>query len=383
MENNQKPQKICFVITKSNFGGAQKYVYTLASNEKIKSCFNVTVLTGSTGELNSMLTEANTNNITTSIKNTLNPLTFLTEVKNIYNFIKRNKIDIIHANSSKAGIVCASAFIFLKIFSNKKTKLIFTAHGWAFNESRNKIQKTYIWLATFFTVLLSSKIICVSSAVQSQTPLLFLFEKKVKTIYNGLPILEFYTAEESQNKLKNILTGRGYSENNLFFTKDNLNIVTIAELNDNKNHLFILNTLSKIKNNFTYHIIGEGNLKEKLEKFIIENNLQNKVFLYSNLKDAYKYLKAFNLFILSSKTEAFGYVLQEAVQSGIKTIASKVGGTPELLPKENLFKISDDGEELINLINNFDEIKTNIDHSYLSQENMITETINLYKELTS
>jgi glycosyltransferase involved in cell wall biosynthesis len=78
-------------------------------------------------------------------------------------------------------------------------------------------------------------------------------------------------------------------------------------------------------------IIGDGERKEKLQERINRYNLQDTVFMIGRVDEAEKYLKAFDIFSLTSITEALPYVLLEAGQAGLPIMASEVGGIPEII----------------------------------------------------
>src|SRR5207244_10151208 len=69
--------------------------------------------------------------------------------------IREEKPDVLHLNSSKAGGLGSLAGRIARV-----PNIIFTAHGWAFRESRNAISRVLIWLASILTLLLSHRVIC-------------------------------------------------------------------------------------------------------------------------------------------------------------------------------------------------------------------------------
>jgi glycosyltransferase involved in cell wall biosynthesis len=71
--------------------------------------------------------------------------------------------------------------------------------------------------------------------------------------------------------------------------------------------------------------------KNDLEKIISENNLQNRVFLLGFKEDAFKYLKAFDIFLLTSVKEGLPYAILEAGLAECAVIASKIGGIPDII----------------------------------------------------
>ena len=140
-------------------------------------------------------------------------------------------------------------------------------------------------------------------------------------------------------------------------------------------------------------IIGEGERKEKLQARINRYNLQNSVFLVGRINDASKYLKAFDIFTLTSITEALPYVILEAGLAGLPIIASAVGGIPEIIddmesgilvrPKEP----AEIEKALSFLLKNpdkmalFKEKITDKIRREFSKEKMVRETLALYKQI--
>lgn len=356
-------KKILLVITKSNWGGAQKYVYTLAEHAKKDTDFAVEVLTGNRGELNDRLKKAGVRERSLRIKNSLDPFVFLGEIINVMNVLKEQEPDVVHANSNKAGIVYSIAVALYNLRHAKKSRFIFTVHGHAFNEDRNIIAKLYIVAAELTIFILADHIISVSKKTLDDIPFKQLFKSKTHVIYNGLPTLEFLDRATARERL-------GIRE-------DEPQIVTVAELSGTKNHAYLLRALSAYSKPFHYHVIGEGREENNLRKLVHEYSLDGKVSFHGHVVDAYKYLKAFDLFILPSKTEALAYVVQEACQAGIPVIASRVGGLPELLPKDHLFRL-DHPDELKMLLDNMSSI-TPYTH-YFKESDMLAQTFALYRK---
>ncbi len=78
--------------------------------------------------------------------------------------------------------------------------------------------------------------------------------------------------------------------------------------------------------------LGEGmTYTEKIGKTIDENQLQNRVFIRPFREDIATFYKAIDAFVMASKAETFGMVTIEAMASGVPTIGSNAGGTPEIL----------------------------------------------------
>ena len=102
-------KKILYIITKSNWGGAQRYVYELATSLP-KNSFDAAVLMGGSGSLKERLDLCGIRTIT--IPELEKEVNIFKDIKTFFALIallNKEKPDIIHLNSSKAGILGALA----------------------------------------------------------------------------------------------------------------------------------------------------------------------------------------------------------------------------------------------------------------------------------
>lgn len=365
MQTAKKPIKILLVITKSNWGGAQKYVHTLATSAQKHADYEVAVVSGNEGELLLRLQQEHVPTFVVAIQNSLGIFPFFGEVKRVMSFLRNQTPDVIHINSNKAGVVYGLANALNNILYSTSSRSLFTVHGHAFNESRNIFARSYITLAEMVTFLLVDSIICVSQKVYDDIPCGFLFKRKATVIYNGIPEYTYLSKAEARQTL-------GIHDDTV------AHFATIAELNDNKNHLYLLEQLHTHSKPFMYHIVGTGVNENLIKTYLKKTDLHKQVVLHGHVADAHTYLRAFDLFILPSKTEALAYVIQEAAQAGIPTIASRVGGLPEMIPDTHLFSL-DDPRELRALLNTFETLPANARH--FKEEDMLEQTFALYKKI--
>lgn len=347
----EKKPKLLYMITKANWGGAQKYVFELATNPMIRKDFNVSVVTGSDGELISRLKQKGVDASFLPIKNSINPLSALFEIRKMVLFFKEEKPFIIHINSSKMALVASLAGRMAGV-----PHIIFTAHNWTFTEKRAWHIKLILRLFFFLVVHLSSKTICVADNVKNSLKAPLFLRKKMVVIYNGVePTLP--------KKLPKLSEG-----------SDVRHIVSIGELHPNKGQDTVISLLPFV-DNIHYHIIGEGKMRGKLEQLIKKKSLGNKVTLYGHIENAQSLLPQYDLFLLPSRTEALPYVILEALQARLPIIARRVGGVPEIVQHLPSATIYDHDNELIDLLKKDlpDNIQTWSD-SRFSIDNMIRKT---------
>ena len=160
----QTPKKILYIITKSNFGGAQRYVFELATALK-KDGHEVAVASGGTGELTKRLQDSNIKTFTvTGLGRDIKALADIQAFFSLVSIIYKYKPDIIHLNSGKAGLLGALAGRLLFV-----PKIVFTAHGWSFLEPRKKLWKTLTWIGSYITALCAHQVILVSQHDKKHT----------------------------------------------------------------------------------------------------------------------------------------------------------------------------------------------------------------------
>ena len=124
-----KISKILYLITQSEWGGAQRYIFDLATNLPLNR-YEISVAAGGNQKLHTKLDEKNIKSY--KLKNLvreINPIKDLKAYFEIKRLLKEVKPDILHLNSSKAGIIGAIASKHAGV-----KKIIYTVHGFVFNE---------------------------------------------------------------------------------------------------------------------------------------------------------------------------------------------------------------------------------------------------------
>lgn len=323
--NEVQRTKILYVITKSTWGGAGRYVFDLATHFSHSN--DVAVLLGGNGILKTKLDEVNVRTISLEdLGRDIHVIKDLAAFTKLLAFFKKEKPDVVHLNSSKIGAMGALA---ARIAGVKK--VVFTGHGWAFNEDRTPFSRFVIMVIHWITILLSSKTIAVSEKTKKDIGFLPGTKNKMVVIYNGIG------AEQTETKLDALrfLASHSPALKEKLATSP-LIIGTLSELHKNKGLDFAIQAIAKIKEetNCVFVVMGSGDEREYLEKQIAKHNLQDTVFLLGFVSDAQRYIKAFDIFTLTSRTEALPYVLLEVGKAGVPIIASNVGGISEIIDHE-------------------------------------------------
>lgn len=315
--------KVLILITKSNWGGAQRYVYDLATNLQ-KDLYEIEVMTGGQGVLIDKLKEANINaNGDLPIGRDVKIIEDIKAFLKLVSILKRQRPDILHINSSKIGGLGALAGRMARV-----PKIVFTAHGWAFNENRTLISKLIIKLLYWIIIILSHKTIAVSNALKDQMSEWSYINKKITVIHNGLRPELGFSKIHARAELAKINTR--FAE--ILQSSKNLTIVgSVGELHHIKGYDHAIRGIKDIKQKILYLIMGTGEEKDNLEKLIKELGMESSVVLFGFVPQASQYFKAFDIFLLPSLSEGFPYIALEAGLAGLPIVASAVGGITEII----------------------------------------------------
>lgn len=327
-------KKVLYVITKGNFGGAQKYVYDLATSLP-KDKFEAVVACG-TKEGNVLVEKLLEQNIRTiNLENSEREINLINDfktVKELIKIIKQERPNAVHLNSSKIGLLGSFAILYFRILnlfraSNFKFQInaIFTAHGWAFNEQdRSFWSKLIFYIAHYFTTLICDQTIAVSAKTKRDISWLPFIENKIKVIHNGIEKFDLSADEVSNNENLKLLN----EENKII-------LLSLSELHPNKGLDVALRALSLLpenkKENIIYFIAGNGEEKENLEKLVFELGIKNIVRFLGFVQNGKKLLPRATIFLFPSRTENLPFAILEAGMVGLPIIATSVGGIPEII----------------------------------------------------
>lgn len=311
------PKKLVLLITKSNWGGAQRYVYDVAVH--CRETYDVTVLHGGNGDLVQKLHDAGvTCQQIPALQRDISLLAELRAIWQTYRILKKLAPDILHIHSSKAGVYGSVIGRWLRI-----PRIVFTAHGWAFNEDRHRLSKLIFRLMYWCVVWCSHTTITVSHTLADQLHLPF-GNRKLTCVPLAITPPHYHERKTAQDVLRETSSAPAHG----------IWLGTVAELHPVKNHRVIIEALPQLltkNNSLHYIVVGDGQEKVGLEELATELGVLSHVHFTGHIDEAGRYMKAFDLFILPSLSEAAGYVLHEAGHADVPIIASHVGGIPELI----------------------------------------------------
>lgn len=332
---------ILFIITQSEFGGAQTYIFDLA--RKLNKDYRIGVIAGCQNMDNifkqKLIDQKISYYCVPSLKRSISPINDIKAIYKLINIINLIKPSVLHLNSSKVSIIGSIVGAIIKSkYYGLNPKIIYTVHGWVFLEPQNKLTNKIYKFAEKFTSKYKNTIICINNndaTVAKNT--LNIPANKIKIISNGIEISSEF--KEKQNALNSLLSKPNLTKlkinknttligsiGNLYPTKDFITFIKAFKLTKTALQIQINNDI-----NIKAIIIGEGAERNKLEKLIREENLTDDIFLAGSINNARSFLKAFDIYICSSIKEGLPYTLLEAGLANLPVIATDVGGIKDII----------------------------------------------------
>ena len=252
-------------------------------------------------------------------------------IGNIKAFIKLeelqriNDYDIVHVHTPIAAIYGR----LLKL-NFPSLRIIYTAHGYHFLKGGSKLG----WILYYPIEKIMAKFTDVTININKEDYEITKEKLKPKKCYllNGVGLdLDKYkklSSKEIQEKRKE------------FGLKDkDFVVLMVAEINKNKNHIQLINAMDILKDkypNIKVLCIGDGTLKESLDKQIILRNLQNNIFMLGYRLDVNKLINISDIGILLSRREGLPRNIMEFMACGRKVIATDIRGCRDLICDETI-----------------------------------------------
>ena len=114
-------------------------------------------------------------------------------------------------------------------------------------------------------------------------------------------------------------------------------ILSVGEVNKNKNHKVGIEALAKINDDSIYYVIcGRGPLLDENKKLAKEISVGNRVLFVGYRTDVVDFYKMADLFLFPSYREGLPVAVMEAMASGLPVIATNIRGSRDLVCKERL-----------------------------------------------
>ena len=300
-----KRPSLLYVVTLAEVGGAQSYVRDLLS--ATRSEFDVAVAAYGDGPLKIAAEALNVQFVPLRhVRRPLSPLHDLLGLIELFRLFRRLRPDIVHLNSSKAGVLGRIAAWLARV-----PVCVFTAHGWAFKATTGGAARLYLW-ADRAVRPMTTMVVCVSELeLRAGLRARVCVAERATVIRNGVEVGAYAKRALREGAAQIVSVGR------LAEPKDFATLVAaLALLPPGKAQL---------------RVLGDGPLRGPLVAQIGELALADSVELVGEVADVRPSLREADLFVLSSRSEAMPLSVLEAMAAGLPVVASDVGGLGEVV----------------------------------------------------
>ncbi len=286
-------------------GGAEKYIYHLASNLDRDRFEQYVIINNRVGlkRLESWLKGSGVRVYSLDYE----PPFSISNTRSLFRFLRKNPVDLFHINlpgSYDAG--CGLAAPVARMAGIKR--IVSTEHLPMYPSfPKGRILKS-------ITTRSINRVITVSN--DNQMHLIknhHIPPEKIEVIYNGIP------------RIKIERNSSGIEGRSQFV------VAVIGALHRRKGHFTIFDALKKLPENVKLIIAGEGEMEGEYRTYVKENNLGSRTEFLGHRDDIAGVLAGVDLLALPSTLEATPYVILEAMSAGIPVVASRVFGIPELV----------------------------------------------------
>jgi len=321
--------KIMQVLTDSNIGGAGIWLINLLQNYN-RSEYEIITVLPSNAVLLDRIQELNVRTITAD---SIADCSFSSEaVRELTHIIKKEKPDIVHTHASLSARIAAKKC---------RVPVVHTRHCL---EPRKSYPKNLIY--SFVNNFLSSKVIAVSKAVESNLKRDGIKDDKLSVIYNGITPL---TPPDENAKAE--------ARKRFGIPPEAITVGLTARLEEVKNPMLFVRSakiLAKKFSNVYFLLVGEGSMRSKVEKEAAP--ISERFIVTGYISDIEKAYAAMDILTLTSDSEALSISILEGQSAGLPVISTDSGGPAEiitpsinglLVPVNNPESLADAAEELI------------------------------------
>lgn len=307
MDNDNKRLRLLYLITKSELGGAQSHVADLVKG--FSANYEVHLAAGAPGPLTEQAKECGAQvHIIPNLIRSVNPFSDLTAVRQCVALAKRIQPDLIHAHSSKAGVVGRLAGRLTGI------PTIFTAHGWGFSPGVPRLRRLIASRVEKAMAPLSAKIICVSDFDFKLALDYGVGNKKsLCSVHNGIsPNVEAETKSETD-----------------FRAVQPPRLIMVARFSEQKDQTTLIKALAGLQDDFHLDLVGSGPKLEACRTLAQSLGLGEKISFLGDRSDVEALLRNSQCFVLSTNYEGLPISILEAMRAGLPVVATDVGGIAE------------------------------------------------------
>jgi glycosyltransferase involved in cell wall biosynthesis len=232
--------------------------------------------------------------------------------KKIKKIIKDEAYDMVHTHTP-----VASALVRLACRHMQNVRIIYTAHGFHFYKGAPIKNWLIYYPIEWFLSKYTDLIITINKEdyVRAKRTFISCIIKYIPGV--GVDV----------KKISKVIVDKASKRCEVGIPYDAFLVISVGELNENKNHEIIIKAIAKMNNpNIYYFICGQGHLRDHLYGLIKRLHLEKQVKLLGYRKDIIELNMIADVFAFPSKREGLGVAAIEAMACGLPIVTSNIHG---------------------------------------------------------
>ena len=277
----------------------------------------------------------------------------LKAIKELKKIVFENNYDIVHCHTP---IAAACTRLACRKARKKGTKVIYTAHGFHFYTGASKKNWILFYPIEKLCARWTDELVTINKEDYARAKKKF--RAKSVDYVPGVGI--------DVNRFSNVTVDGAEKRREIGVPGDSVLLLSVGELNKNKNQETVIRAIAEIKDERIHYIIaGKGGNAGYLTELAKSLGLSDRVRLLGHRSDIPELCKTADLFVHPSFREGLPVSVMEAMAAGLPVIGSRIRGINDLLGEENKLllcapsNINEWAEAISSLINNTDK-KTEI-----------------------
>ncbi|WP_432354359.1 glycosyltransferase family 4 protein [Sporosarcina sp. A2] len=238
--------------------------------------------------------------------------------KQLKDIIDSKEFDIIHCHTPMGG---ALARLAAKDARKKNAKVIYTAHGFHFYKGAPLLN----WLIYYSIEKWLSRYTDILLTINKED-----YKRAKKFKSNSIEYIPGVGLDNSSFNKKEV--DKNEKKADIGVQEDSYIILSVGELNKNKNHEVIIKAIAKMKNrNIKYLICGQGAMENQLKELAYKLGVEEQLILMGYRNDIDEICKVSDLFAFPSYREGLSLSLMEAMAAGLPVVGSDIRGNSDLV----------------------------------------------------
>lgn len=240
--------------------------------------------------------------------------------KQLIKIIQDGQYDIVHCHTPNASMITRLAC--RKFRKKNGLRVFYTAHGFHFYKGAPKLNWMVFYPIEKFCSRFTDKLITINHEDYA------LAESK----FNAKEVCYVPGVGIDISKFEGVRVDKVSKRREIGVPEDAFLLLSVGELNENKNHQVVIKAIAKLNNpTIHYAIAGVGENKECLLKLADELGVSNQVHFLGFRKDIAQLNRCVDVFCFPSFREGLSVALMEAMACGLPCAVSEIRGNVDLI----------------------------------------------------